>query len=279
MDESSENNPLESPSAEAGSTLPSDLVRGNEIKHPPVPRQGGRITAAIHQPNFFPWLSFFDKIVRSDVFVIHDDVQMEKKKTGGTWQHRVRILVNNEANFITMPIDRSYHGFRKINEIEINNSIPWREKVIKTVKINYGKAPFFNYTFKLFQELLDTEESNLSRFNINAIRRICEEAGLNTDKFVLASDLNADGKATDKLVSILKKIGANVYIYGKGAQNYQENDKLIEAGIEPVTQNYEHPVYPQHGTTQFVVGLSIIDALMNVGNDGVKKLLKVQDDR
>jgi hypothetical protein len=252
------------------------LIDESKEEHPPVPPQGGKITAAIHQPNFFPWLSFFDKIVRSDVFVIHDDVQMEKKRTGGTWQHRVRILINNEANFITIPIDRSYHGFRKINEIEINNSIPWREKVIKTVKINYGKAPFFNHTFRLFQELLDTEESSLSRFNINVIKRICEEVGINSDKFVLASDLNADGKATDKLVSLLKKIGANIYIYGKGAQNYQENDKLIEAGIEPVAQDYEQPVYPQHGIEQFVPGLSIIDALMNVGNDGVKELLRVQ---
>jgi len=78
------------------------------------------------------------------------------------------------------------------------------------------------------------------------------------------------------LVSILKRIGAHAYIYGRGAENYQENDKLIRAGIEPVAQNYEHPVYQQHGVEQFVPGLSIIDALMNVGKEGVKKLLKVE---
>ena len=45
-------------------------------------RSDARI-CAIHQPNFFPWLGYFDKTVRADIFVLLDDVQYQK--TGGNW--------------------------------------------------------------------------------------------------------------------------------------------------------------------------------------------------
>ena len=33
---------------------------------------------AIHQPNFIPWLPFFDKMAAADVFVILSECQFEK---------------------------------------------------------------------------------------------------------------------------------------------------------------------------------------------------------
>ena len=37
---------------------------------------------SIHQPNYLPWLGYFNKIIRSDVFVIFDDVQFPIGKKG-----------------------------------------------------------------------------------------------------------------------------------------------------------------------------------------------------
>ena len=51
-----------------------------------------RRVVAIHQPNFFPWLGFFDKILCSDVFIVLDHVQFPKSE--GNWSNRVRMAVN-----------------------------------------------------------------------------------------------------------------------------------------------------------------------------------------
>ena len=72
-------------------------------------------TVAIHQPNFFPWMGYFEKISRSDVFVFFDDVQFPKK--GGSWSNRVKLLVSEEARWVTAAIDRSYSGTRTIREM------------------------------------------------------------------------------------------------------------------------------------------------------------------
>jgi len=41
-----------------------------------------------------------------------------------------------------------------------------------------------------------------------------------------------------------------------------------------VLQDFHHPVYAQHGAKSFIPGLSIIDALLNCGLDGTRRLLR-----
>ena len=42
-----------------------------------------RRLCAIHEPNFFPWLGYFEKMSRSDVFVFLDDAQLQKTEEAG----------------------------------------------------------------------------------------------------------------------------------------------------------------------------------------------------
>ncbi len=93
---------------------------------------------AIHQPNFFPWLGFIDKIKNSDKFVLLDDVQIQK--TGGSYTNRVSLNISGASRIITAPIIKNS---LKINEVEfVKNN--WREKFVKTLQANYAKSKNFN---------------------------------------------------------------------------------------------------------------------------------------
>lgn len=230
-----------------------------------------RKVVAIHQPNFFPWLGYFDKIARSDVFIFLDDVQLTK--TGGGWSNRVRMLVAGEARWVTAPVRRAFHGVASINEIEWADEQPWRTKLLKTLSANYAKAPSYRDTMAWLQPLIQLPEGNLARYNIAVIRAISDRIGLRHEHCVTSSSLNGQGQASELLIDLTRKAGGGCYLCGGGAGDYQEDEAFVAAGLELRYQSFVHPVYAQASGRAFLPGLSIVDALMNLGVDGVRQLM------
>jgi hypothetical protein len=225
---------------------------------------------AIHQPNFLPWLGFFDKIARADVFVLLDSVQFPKK--GGTWTNRVRILVNGEPTWLTVPIDRAYHGTRTIREMQVrDHDGRWRETAVKTLRSAYGRAPFFDDLQGELEPLLRDPTRELAAYNERAIRRVCELLGLDTP-LARSSELEVQGSATDLLIGLVQAVGGDAYLAGGGAAGYQEDDKFASAGITLRHQPFEPPSYPQ-GRDEHVAGLSVVDALMHTGVQRTRAML------
>jgi len=225
---------------------------------------------AIHQPNFFPWLGYFEKIARADVFVALDSVQFSK--TGGTWCNRVRVLVNHRPSWITMPVERGYHGVRTIREMRIAGGT-WRGKLLRTLELAYRRAPYFGEVFPLIEEILGVGAGTVAEFNLEGLRRLTGRLRLDPSKIVESSSLGATGEATHLLISIVKEVCGTAYLCGGGAGDYQEDEKFGAAGIELIYQCFEHPVYPQRGEAGFTPGLSVIDALMQCGFVGTRALV------
>ena len=244
----------------------------NMIKNGVIQIKSSRVVA-IHQPNFFPWLGYFDKIARSDVFILLDHVQFQK--TGGTWSNRVKLLVGVESRWVTAPIVRNYHGVLAINEMEFQANNPWREKLLKSLVANYTRAPFFKETMGFIEPLILNSENNLARYNGTAVMAIAKHLGLPTEKLRWSSEMGVDQYASEMLISLTRAVDGNTYMCGGGAEGYQEDTAFAEAGIDLVYQNFQHPVYIQSGSKEFVPGLSIIDALMNIGLDEVRTSLHI----
>ena len=233
-----------------------------------------RRVVAIHQPNFFPWLGYFDKLRRADVFVWLDDAQFEKSGSG-TWSNRVRLLVGGSPRWATMPVRRDYHGTRPTNQILIDDRQPWREKLLKTIELHYRKAAAFDEAFSVIAQLLEQPTDRLADFNRAAIAALAARVGIDAGKCVAASSLAIDARATERLVAIVRSVGGDAYLAGGGAAGYQDDGKFAAAGVELIMQRFEHPVYSQ-GRPEFTPGLSIIDTLMHSGFDGTAALLGVR---
>jgi|FLOH01.1.fsa_nt_gi hypothetical protein len=228
---------------------------------------------AAHQPNFLPWLGYFDKLARADVFVVLDDVQFPR--TGrGTWTNRTQVLVNGKGHWLTVPVRRDFNGSRAISAMEIDESQGWRDKRIKTIRMAYGRAPGFEEVWETLEPLLMNSVSNLAEYNLSLIYGIGSRLGIDTSKIVLGSELRPVGHSTDMLIEIVKKVGGDEYLAGGGAAGYQEDAKFAGSNVRVQYQRFVQLPYRQHGSAAFVPGLSILDVLMNRGISGTRSSLE-----
>lgn len=197
---------------------------------------------AIHQPNFFPWLGYFDKLARADTFVLLDTVEFSK----GSRTNRVEVLVGGQPHWITAPVQRAGIG-GPIRDVRIDDGRDWRTKITKTLRQNYAHAA----ALPLIEELVGHREERLAAYNAHAIRRLAAELGTRA-AIVTASDLDAEGRATELLIGIVRAVGGAAYLAGGGAGGYQEDERFADSGIELIAQDFDAP----HG-------LSIIHSLLS----------------
>lgn len=173
-----------------------------------------------------------------------------------------------------MPVERNYHGVRNYNEMRIDNSAPWRDKLLQTIRTNYGPATCFDQVYPVIEELIRDPTTGLTDYNLSAILYLAKRLGIDDSKIILASKLKAEGSGTDLLVSITRAMNGTAYLCGGGASGYQEDEKFAAAGLELIYQDFKHPVYRQARSAEFVPGLSVIDALMNCGFEASAALIR-----
>jgi len=221
------------------------------------------VLCAIHQPNFFPWLGYFDKIRRADTFLFLDAVDYPRSGSGGmgSWTNRVKLTVGGEQRWVGCPVQRTTRG-TPIAEVAVDDRQPWRGKLIKTLQANYAKAPNFADTMALVTPLIENPQSGLATFNIVAVTAIAAHLGISA-RFVRQSSLTCRGHGTAMLIDLVQELGADAYLAGGGAAGYQEDALFEAAGVALQYQEFTPRPYGEAAT--FTPGLSVIDYLMHDG--------------
>ncbi len=211
------------------------------------------------QSNYMPWKGYFDIIHDVDQFIFYDDVQYTKND----WRNRNKIKTRQGLQWLTIPVGS--HNDKLICDVEIVDPF-WAKKHWETIKQSYSKAPFFNHYKEFLEDFyLRTKWTNLSELNQYLIKTISKDfLGLDID-FKDSREFHPVGQKLDRLVDLLVKAGADLYVSGPAAKSYIEEDRFKEAGIKLVYKEYSgYPEYPQL-FPPFEHTVSILDVLFNCG--------------
>ena len=224
---------------------------------------------AIHQSQFIPWLPYFYKLFSCEDFVILDDVQFQKNGV----QNRNMIKTPQGAKWVTIPVSKSSKN--SINEVFVSDKL-WYKKFIKTIiELNYKKSKNFKDVYRIFENFDFNSISNLSEINKYFLTSIISLISINK-KITYSSSLNIKEAKDDLVIEIIKKLGHNEYLTGKGALSYMNLNKFKNAGIKVYCLDFNYSPYNQlwNKSNLFVNNLSIVDLLFNDLNstyDYIKK--------
>lgn len=224
---------------------------------------------AAHQPQFLPWLGYFDKIDRVDRFVLLDTVQYKKNE----WQNRNRIRARRGWQWLTVPV---HHRFpMTLRQVTIEDVSTWRRKHTESLRLLYARAPHRDVVLEALAAIWEERFASLADLNVRCVRLLADLLGVRTP-CTLASEIPGlpDGP-DERLIALCRHFGAREYLAGQGGTAYMDLEAWARAGVRVMFQEFRHPVYPQ-AHPGFEPNLSSLDLLLNCG---VRAFERVRDAR
>lgn len=215
------------------------------------------LIVATHQPNYIPWLGYFFKLSKTDVFVFLDDVQFSK-----TGSHNYHYIKTSDGP-LKLKIPVTHKFVDPIRNVKTNDHGGWKQRHLQELAQHYKTSPFFEQVFSDFESVLLKEYEGLCDLNVAIILFIAEKFGITT-KTVFSSTLNIEARNEEKIIGICQNLGATVYYSGKGAMAYQNEDNFNQKGIQLVYDTFAPVEYPQLWD-EFQKNVSVLDFLMNHG--------------
>lgn len=230
----------------------------------------GQRIACVHQPHYMPWLGLIDKIDRSDLYVVLDTVQFERRG----WQNRNYIAGDGGKQLLTVPVVQAGRDER-IRDKKIDNTQNWRMKHLRALLDHrYRGAPYLDKYREEISSLFGQRWDHLAELSIATTLLALRAFGIDTP-VVRASRLGPlTGHKSELIAQVCTTVGADTLLSGSGARDYLDADVLKQHAVEVEWQDFEHPVYVQakSGTGGFIPNLAAIDLLFNAGPGSLELL-------
>ena len=220
---------------------------------------------AVMQPYLFPYIGYWQLIDAVDIFVIYDDVNFIKQG----YINRNNILQKQKSHLFTLELIGASPN-KKINDIKIGGN---SNKLLRTIKQNYSKAPFYKDVSPVLEDILNNEEKELSKFLGFSLVKIAKYLNIDT-KFLYSSDIKNDKtfKAQDRLIEMSRILNATGYINSIGGIELYDKEVFSQNDIN-LSFLKSHEISYKQFNNEFVPNLSIVDILMFNSKDNIKNML------
>jgi len=233
----------------------------------------GELRVAVHQPDFMPWLGLFVKLAKCDVFVVLDHT--ENNPRGPSLCKRVKFQLPGNVSWLGVPLVHPSDGRfgQPLDEMRINmaDKKPFT-KALRSVEEVYRKAPFFDEGIAAVRAYFQSEEASLVERNMAFLSTVLTALEI-TPRQVRSRSMNSPAQKGELMADLVARLGGTVYVSGDGGRGYQDPVSFSSRGIRLAYNHFQPEEYPRFQGV-WEPGLSVVDAIMNVGFLGTRGLVQ-----
>lgn len=218
---------------------------------------------SIMQPAYLPWLGYFDRLSKSDLHIVLDDVNIDSNSKT-KFANRNKIRTPTGWIWLTVPLQsKGLHGELFLNQAIIAAGSPWREKHFGAIKANYARCSHFAEHRSYFQGIYSCHWTHLFDLAMETTGYLQQAFGIACE-IRRSSELAAEGQKDRLILNLCRAVGASAYISGPFGREYLDAAMFSSAGIELLFHDYTHPEYRQ-AFSGFEAYMSAVDVLFNHG--------------
>jgi WbqC-like protein family len=226
-------------------------------------------TIVVQQPNYVPWIGYFDLMHRADVWVWLDDVQYTKND----WRNRNRIAGRGPGRWITVPVRSRGRFGQSIRETEIDHATDWAAAHLAAYDARYRHAPFHGLVRPLLERHLAARPTLLVDLIVPLAEETAALLGI-APRFVRASSLEGVvGTKADRVLAICDRFDCPTYLSGPRGRDYIDAAQFASRGYDLRFARYDYPPYDRGGTPSGEP-LSILDPLSWIGPAATMSLIR-----
>ncbi len=218
---------------------------------------------AIHQPHYFPWLGYLNKMASVDEFIILDEVQL----SDSTNMCRNRFLTKSgKERYLTVSFEKKDYMKKRFCDVKLNKEVNWQQDHKNFLIDTYGKLPSFDEVWQEISHIFEESYETVYEVSMDSIFALRKLLDIRTPlMYQSAIDYCKEAKKNDLVLSLCEAVHAKSYLSGNGARNYMQVDSFVKKGIIVEFQEFSHPCYPQAFSSVFIPNLSSLDLLFNCG--------------
>ena len=163
---------------------------------------------AIHQPDYIPWLGLYYKMAHCDTFVYLDDAQYSNQA-----DHNVNLIKTPQGPCrLKVPVEQ--HLGDLICNVRTKDELKWKEKHLKTLRMNYSKAAHFHEIFPEFEDVILSHQGSIADLNMQINRFICKGFQIHPE-ILKSSQMDIHTFREERVIDICLQAGGTEYLSGK----------------------------------------------------------------